>query len=72
MMYIIQIAEEIELDANWVDKDAHHKLDIVILLDESGSVGRSNYFKAKQWIRSFLSFFSISNQFTQVSLIFFG
>ena len=64
-----QVAEDIQIDAEWVDKDAHHKLDIIIVLDQSGSVGVDDFARAKKWIRSFLDFFSISPQFAEVCII---
>ena len=67
LLLYLQVAQKMEVDAKWVDNEAHHQLDIVLVLDQSGSVGVDNYARAKQWIRSFLDFFSVSKQYTQVS-----
>jgi len=63
----LQTAREITVDAKWVDKQANSQLDIVFVLDKSGSLGPQNYKRAKQWIRGFLDFFSVAPAYAQVS-----
>ena len=42
-------------------------VDMVFMLDQSGSVGQYNHYRALDFIRDVVSFFSISHNATQVS-----
>ena len=54
------LAEGIEYDANWVDEDAQGVVDLVIVYDNSAGVDDTERYQAKEFLKSFLEYFSVS------------
>lgn len=62
-----QQAAKIAIDATWIDTRAKDIVDIVFVVDESGSVGPSNFNRCKDFMKNFLDYFSIAPGHSQVN-----
>lgn len=59
-----------KIDATWIDKTAHDQVDIIFVIDRSGSVDDNEFNQAKEFVRNFVEYFSIASQHTQARLGF--
>lgn len=59
-----------KIDATWIDKTAHDQVDIIFVIDRSGSVSNTQFDQAKEFVRNFMEYFSIATLHTQARLGF--
>lgn len=60
------VADQVKYDATWIDKDAKDMVDIIFVMDRSGSVSRTAFAQAKSFVKNFLDYFSIAPLHSQV------
>ena len=67
-LYHIQkvVADQVKYDATWIDKNAKDMVDLIFVIDRSGSVTQTSFKKAKEFVKNFLDYFSIAPLHTQV------
>lgn len=60
--YILQqaVANNIELEASWISTDAKSMVDLIFVLDRSGSIRKEQFIQVKEFIRNFLEYFSVA------------
>ncbi|XP_013390582.1 sushi, von Willebrand factor type A, EGF and pentraxin domain-containing protein 1-like [Lingula anatina] len=69
---VTTIGNVISGQMNTFSKNAREVVDLMFLLDESGSVGSGNFRTELEFVRNIMEHFSVAPQYTQVGLITFG
>lgn len=55
------------IDAGWIDDKARDLVDLIFVMDRSGSVSPHQFNQAKEFVKSFLDYFSLAPQHAQVT-----